>query len=300
MSMVGGSMVNFLDVSDSCMTVLGVIFFIRELLKYVLILIPIGLIVMFSIDFTRGVISTSDSGGKILGFVLRRIIYTMAVFLIPTMIFALFNILGMTSSDSESCWNYVNETSVSEIKQIIDDKQEAQEKENADIQQKLNKRLKKSSISEMVAKKTIVDNDSSSGDALSSNQSINGEEKIRLTSFSDSQLGTGISKSSGRVSKNKKGWYMFSENNKKYLVIGAPTKELYKSSSVWSSYNPKILFSYYDTMQLRIKGKNYNAIVLDSCGECMKVDKNEGIRLDLWTTSESQNFGDWQYIVSYK
>ena len=30
--MVGGSMVNFLDVSDSCMTVLGVIFFIRELL----------------------------------------------------------------------------------------------------------------------------------------------------------------------------------------------------------------------------------------------------------------------------
>ena len=62
--MVGGSMVNILDVSDSCMTVLGVIFFIRELLKYVLILIPIGLIVMFSIDFTRGVISTSDSGGK--------------------------------------------------------------------------------------------------------------------------------------------------------------------------------------------------------------------------------------------
>ena len=188
MSMVGGSMVNILDVSDSCMTVLGVIFFIRELLKYVLILIPIGLIVMFSIDFTRGVISTSDSGGKILGFVLRRIIYTMAVFLIPTMIFALFNILGMTSSDSESCWNYVNETSVSEIKQIIDYKQEAQEKENADIQQKLNKRLKKSSISEIVNKKTIVDNDSSSGDALSSNQSINGEEKIRLTSFSDSKL----------------------------------------------------------------------------------------------------------------
>ena len=299
MSMVGGSMVNFLDVSDSCMTVLGVIFFIRELLKYVLILIPIGLIVMFSIDFTRGVISTSDSGGKILGFVLRRIIYTMAVFLIPTMIFALFNILGMTSSDSESCWNYVNETSVSEIKQIIDDKQEAQEKENADIQQKLNKRLKKSSISEMVNKKTIVDNDSSSGDALSSNQSINGEEKIRLTSFSDSKLGTGISKSSGRVSKNKKGWYMFSENNKKYLVVAASTKELHRSSG-WSSYTPKILFSYYDTMQLRIEGKNYNAIVLDSCGACMKYDKNKGIKLDLWTTSESQNFGDWQYIVSYK
>lgn len=109
-------MLEILAVSDSCLTVLGVIFFIKELIKYALILIPIGLIVMLSIDFTKGVISFQDGKDNVINLVIRRIIYTVVIFLIPTTIFGVFSILGLAYKDSESCWAYVDKSSVSEIK----------------------------------------------------------------------------------------------------------------------------------------------------------------------------------------
>ena len=76
-------MLNFLEVTDACITILGVVYFIRELLKIALILIPICLIVMLSLDFAKGVISFDENNNKkITDHVIRRVIYTIIIFLI--------------------------------------------------------------------------------------------------------------------------------------------------------------------------------------------------------------------------
>lgn len=256
---------------------------------------------MLSLDFAKGVISFSDDVSKIFGFVMRRVFYTMFIFLVPTTVFALIHILGVTNRDSESCWNYVNELSVNEVKEIVDDKHEALNDETSKLVESLNEQYKRNRISEMLSDRKIVGKDSSGSDdsdAISPNQVVTEKMKIRLTSFSDYSVGAGYSKSSKKISKNSKGWYVYTDKGKKYLVLAAATKELAKSSS-WRSYNPKILFSYYDTIRIQIEGKVYDAIILDSCGACMKYSKSKGVKLDLWTTSESQNFGDWQYMVPY-
>lgn len=120
----GGIMLFFLkasaSVGESCLTVLGVVFFLRELLKVAYIVVPIGLIVMLSLDFAKGVINFGDSSGKVLNFVLRRVLYTLFIFLIPTVVFGLLNAIGATNNDSSSCWSYVDEVSVKEVRYILE------------------------------------------------------------------------------------------------------------------------------------------------------------------------------------
>ena len=107
-------------VGTPCLTALGIIFFLRELLKVAYIVVPIGLIVMLSFDFAKGVIDFGDSSGKVLNYVLRRVLYTLFIFLIPTVSFGLLNAIGAVNNDSKSCWSYVDEVSVKEVKYILE------------------------------------------------------------------------------------------------------------------------------------------------------------------------------------
>lgn len=66
-------MLNILKLTDACITMLGVFYFVRELLKMAYIIIPIGLIVMLAIDFSKGALSFDD-GNKTLSFVLKRVL----------------------------------------------------------------------------------------------------------------------------------------------------------------------------------------------------------------------------------
>lgn len=197
-------MLEILAVSDSCLTVLGVIFFIKELIKYALILIPIGLIVMLSIDFTKGVISFQDGKDNVINLVIRRIIYTVVIFLIPTTIFGVFSILGLAYKDSESCWAYVDKSSVSEIKKAMENKQKEEEKASQKIQKKISKRISKKMETQQKIK-TIVDNDSNSangaGAGISNNQKAgNGVDWNDLTKVS----GLSASELTKKLSKKKK------------------------------------------------------------------------------------------------
>lgn len=135
-------MVNFLKVSDACAAVLGVLYFIRELLKIVYIIIPIGLIVMISLDFMKGVISFDDGSSKVLNYVLKRIIYTIVIFLVPSTVFSLFNVLGVSINDSSSCWKFVNETSVDTVKTLSKNQEEALERRSEKIRNEIVENLK--------------------------------------------------------------------------------------------------------------------------------------------------------------
>jgi hypothetical protein len=63
---------------------------------------------------------------------------------------------------------------------------------------------------------------------------------------------------------NEKGWYTY--NGK--LVLGTATTYLLKYN--YPSIEGKRYFKYYDTIILVINGTQYEGIVLDSCGACMK------------------------------
>ena len=110
-------MINFM-VTDACMAGLGVFYFIRELLKMAYIVIPIGLIVMLALDFSKGVFSL-DNSSKALSYALRRILYTLAIFLIPTVVFGVMTAIGLNFEDSNSCWAYLGKASFAEVREAI-------------------------------------------------------------------------------------------------------------------------------------------------------------------------------------
>lgn len=63
---------------------------------------------------------------------------------------------------------------------------------------------------------------------------------------------------------NEKGWYTY----KGKLVIATATKYLF--SYGYSRKENIIYYRYYDILNIKINGTIYEAIVLDSCGACMK------------------------------
>ena len=66
--------------------VLKILLFVLEIFKVVFYVIPIGLIVMLTLDFFKGVISGEDRVSGQFVFVVKRLINTVALFLVPTFI----------------------------------------------------------------------------------------------------------------------------------------------------------------------------------------------------------------------
>ena len=285
-------MLNFLEVTDACITILGVVYFIRELLKIALILIPICLIVMLSLDFAKGVISFDENNNKkITDHVIRRVIYTIIIFLIPSTIYGVLNVLGLSVQDSYSCWNYVNDTDVDTVKEITEARDQALAAQVEKKQEALDELTKKKMSAIAESQTTRIPTNNGTGSNIISG---NGQ-KVRLTYYDGYNLGCGLTKSSSKISQNSQGWYTYKDekitNGQEYIIVATSTKEL-KRQSGWEKYNPPLIFQYYDIMKLEINGKVYNAIVLDSCGACMKYD---GIKIDLWSSKSPGT--DWANLV---
>jgi len=99
---------------------------------------------------------------------------------------------------------------------------------------------------------------------------------VRLTSYytgddtgSTKYTGSGISTDKFKV--NDKGWYTY--NGK--IVLAAATKECLNSTKGACgqyNYNDKVehYFKYFDELTITIDKVDYKAVVLDSCGACMR------------------------------
>lgn len=64
--------------------------------------------------------------------------------------------------------------------------------------------------------------------------------------------------------KNDRGWYIYQGK----LVLGTATSYLLKYG--YPQIEGIKYYKYYDTVTLNIQGQEYQGIVLDSCGACMK------------------------------
>lgn len=118
------NLLSFLILEGACenIGVLQTILFIKQLLKIVFILIPIGLIVMISVDFAKNVMaSREDDMKKNLNLAIKRVMMAVALFLIPTL--ANF-VVGLVDdvldsniiSDFDKCWG-VTSASIEEQKE---------------------------------------------------------------------------------------------------------------------------------------------------------------------------------------
>lgn len=89
---------------DACTNpdVLRVIYFIMKLIDVVRIIVPIGLIVMGTIDLSKSVITSDDKGQKKnLNLFIKRIIYAVLVFAVPWIVKSVMVLFGdLTGGDN--------------------------------------------------------------------------------------------------------------------------------------------------------------------------------------------------------
>lgn len=110
---------------------------------------------------------------------------------------------------------------------------------------------------------------------------------------SGSTTGAGISVSNFTVDEN--GWYRYYKDGVSYLVVAAATTYCRDSANHCGIDVGKHgiaqnipYYSYYDTLNLQIGEKTYDAIVLDSCGACMWGDRDtHGEKIDIFVQNSS-------------
>ena len=113
--------------------------------------------------------------------------------------------------------------------------------------------------------------------------------ETRMTSFypAESSDCTGSGLCSWDFEVNEHGWYTY--NGK--LVVATATQ--YLANQGWYLADGVHTFRYYDEITLVIDGVEYQAIVLDSCGNSMKTD-----RIDLFVI-DANSIKDTQISVKY-
>lgn len=104
---------------------------------------------------------------------------------------------------------------------------------------------------------------------------VSNKYTTRMTSFypAESSDCTGSGLCSWDFGVNEHGWYTY--NGK--LVVATATQ--YLANQGWYLADGVHTYRYYDEITLVIDGVEYQAIVLDSCGNAMKTD-----RIDLFVT----------------
>lgn len=86
-------------------SILTTILFIKKILKVIVIAVPALLVLLLSIDFAKAVISKDDDNmAAAQKLAIKRIIYAILVFFVPTIVNALFNMLG-DNLQVFSCYN---------------------------------------------------------------------------------------------------------------------------------------------------------------------------------------------------
>lgn len=110
-------MINFIEICEST-GILKVLLFIKQISNIVFTIIPIGLIILIVIDFYKNVISkNADETKKILSKVIKRIIYCIILFLVPTIITLTIDLIETTGINIPytSCWKNASPSNLKKL-----------------------------------------------------------------------------------------------------------------------------------------------------------------------------------------
>ena len=101
--------------------ILRIIYFAKILINIARIAIPIGLIVIGTIDFSKSVINSDEKEQKkTLNLFIKRIIYAVVVFLVPWIVEVLISFLGDLTSDLNwtDCITNANSETIKELEKV--------------------------------------------------------------------------------------------------------------------------------------------------------------------------------------
>lgn len=98
---------------------LKIILFVRNLLDIAKFLIPMGLIVIISIDFAKSVISSKeDEMKKNFNLAIKRLLFAVFLFLVPTVIDATMGILDKNDVKLAVCYENVSSEAIADIEDM--------------------------------------------------------------------------------------------------------------------------------------------------------------------------------------
>ena len=98
-----------------------IIYLIKVILRIVSIALPIILIVRLTISLVKAIASNEDEMKKEINRCIKRIIYAVLIFFIPSIIGLSMNLIGQGNYKVAACWNeatYTNVTKAKSIKEI--------------------------------------------------------------------------------------------------------------------------------------------------------------------------------------
>lgn len=109
--------VNILSVCDSVMF-LKVLYFLKQLLNVICFVVPMGLIVIVSLDFAKSVIASRDDDmRKNMNTSIKRIIYAVGLFLVPVFVSVGIGFVGDDALGYQDCFNITKVTISRKIQQ---------------------------------------------------------------------------------------------------------------------------------------------------------------------------------------
>lgn len=159
-------MTNYLQILDFCTepAILKIILYIKIIFQYAFIIVPIGLILMISIDITKNVISSNENDmPKNLNMSIKRIIFCIAMFFVPTIV----NLMMSIVNDSISNLNVDYESCIQNIENIEYYEKMAQaekEQEENEQQQKIEQAQAKDAEKEIIEQySTTAESDTTNG-----------------------------------------------------------------------------------------------------------------------------------------
>lgn len=148
-----GDKMLILDVCEN-LSILGVILFIKNLLKIICVVVPILLLLFLIIDFVKATMENdSEKMSKVKNTAIKRIVYAILVFLVPAIVNGFMSLLG-DSTNFSSCYDAASSENVqmlAEANKLDEEIQKAETEEKrlelierqSQLYEKINKNIPK-------------------------------------------------------------------------------------------------------------------------------------------------------------
>lgn len=216
-------------------TVLTIIKYVMQLLNILYFIVPIGLIVMLSVDFVKNVVASDESKmKKNLQLIIKRVIMCMALFLVKPIVVTTINLLDDLGVDYMQCLEIATSDDLSQYRHtFLDDSlDDSSNSQNSSIN---------NSSSGISASRGSNSTDTSSSGSDSTNTTPNtgsDNNSINLKS----EISSYIKKSAASGT-----WSVYVKNMKKNEVVEINSTTRMNSASVIKLY---VLATAYDKVNL--------------------------------------------------
>lgn len=162
----------FLDLSNCGPSAfLRVLYFFKLILNIVFVIIPIALIILIIIDFSKAIISSDvDAQGKIFKLATKRIMYALIVFFVPTIVAIVNEALGGLGVNYLDCYTDINLDAIN----LLEAEEIAVDEAKKEAKKEVEKEKKEAEKDEEKIKEDIKNNSDDSSNSITTDGECDG------------------------------------------------------------------------------------------------------------------------------